>query len=243
MKPRRVEFCVLCRAMPSAKFCGAVCVRPKVLKSNRRSRMERIVRTHSNRVLWQGGKMEISQKVSVQTGERIYRKITWRLLPFLLLCYMVAQIDRFNIGFAKLQFLKDLHVNDAVFGVAASMFAVGYVAFEVPSNLMLARIGVRKTLLRIMVLWGIFSFTDEFRAGGVLPVHYALSARGCGGGLFPGHHRISHLLVSEPASGRIMSLFVIAVPIAGAIGGPLAGCFNGSLPRSFRAGKAGNGCF
>lgn len=167
--------------------------------------------------------MEISQKVSVQTGERIYRKITWRLLPFLLLCYMVAQIDRFNIGFAKLQFLKDLHVNDAVFGVAASMFAVGYVAFEVPSNLMLARIGVRKTLLRIMVLWGIFSLLMSFAQGAYYLYVMRFLLGVAEAGFFPGI--IVYLTYWYPNRhrGRIMSLFVIAVPIAGAIGGPLAG--------------------
>ena len=73
--------------------------------------------------------MAVSSSVSEQAGDKIYRKIAWRLMPFLLLCYVVAQIDRFNIGFAKLQFIKDLNLNDAIFGVAASMFAVGYVAF------------------------------------------------------------------------------------------------------------------
>ena len=84
-----------------------------------------------------------------------YGKIAWRLIPFLLACYAVAIIDRFNIGFAKLQFLKDLGLDDATFGLAAGIFSVGYVALEVPSNLLLVRVGVRKTLLRIMVLWGL----------------------------------------------------------------------------------------
>ncbi|WP_229182633.1 MFS transporter [Bradyrhizobium oropedii] len=85
---------------------------------------------------------------------RLYGRIAWRLIPFLLACYTVAIIDRFNIGFAKLQFLHDLNIDDAVFGLAAGIFSVGYVALEVPSNLLLVKVGVRKTLLRIMVLWG-----------------------------------------------------------------------------------------
>jgi sugar phosphate permease len=166
--------------------------------------------------------MEHSE-VAAQTGEKVYRKITWRLLPFLLLCYMVAQIDRFNIGFAKLQFVHDLNLNDAIFGVAASMFAVGYVIFEVPSNLMLARIGVRKTLLRIMVLWGIFASLLSFAQG----AHYLYIMRFLLGvaeaGFFPGIIVYLTYWYPDRHRGRIMSLFVIAVPIAGAFGGPLAG--------------------
>src|SRR5208337_5001499 len=166
--------------------------------------------------------MEPSE-VAAQTGDKVYRKITWRLVPFLLLCYMVAQIDRFNIGFAKLQFVHDLNLNDAIFGVAASMFAVGYVIFEVPSNLMLARIGVRKTLLRIMVLWGIFASLLSLAQG----AHYLYIMRFLLGvaeaGFFPGIIVYLTYWYPDRHRGRIMSLFVIAVPIAGAFGGPLAG--------------------
>ncbi len=162
-------------------------------------------------------------EVAAQTGDKVYRKITWRLLPFLLICYMVAQIDRFNIGFAKLQFVHDLNLNDAIFGVAASMFAVGYVIFEVPSNLMLARIGVRKTLLRIMVLWGIFASLLSLAQG----AHYLYIMRFLLGvaeaGFFPGIIVYLTYWYPDRHRGRIMSLFVIAVPIAGAFGGPLAG--------------------
>jgi len=167
--------------------------------------------------------LEISQTESGQPEDQVYRKITWRLLPFLLLCYMVAQIDRFNIGFAKLQFVRDLNLNDAIFGVAASMFSVGYVAFEVPSNLMLARIGVRKTLLRIMVLWGIFSSLMSLAQGEYYLYVMRFLLGVAEAGFFPGI--IVYLIYWFPnrRRGRIMSLFVIAVPIAGAFGGPLAG--------------------
>src|SRR5579875_2381068 len=95
-------------------------------------------------------------------GSKLYRRVAWRLIPFLLVCYAVAIIDRFNIGFAKLQFLHDLKLNDAVFGLAAGAFSVGYVALEVPSNLLLVRVGLRKTLLRIMVLWGLVTALLSF---------------------------------------------------------------------------------
>ncbi len=166
--------------------------------------------------------MEPSQ-AGAPGGAEVYRKITWRLVPFLFLCYMVAQIDRFNIGFAKLQFVHDLHLNDAIFGVAASMFAVGYVIFEVPSNLMLARIGVRKTLLRIMVLWGIFASLLSLAQGAyyLYIVRFLLGVAEAG--FFPGIIVYLTYWYPDRHRGRIMSLFVIAVPIAGAFGGPLAG--------------------
>ena len=167
--------------------------------------------------------MEISKTVVEQTDDKVYRKITCRLLPFLLLCYIVAQIDRFNIGFAKLQFIHDLNLNDAIFGVAASMFAVGYVIFEVPSNLMLARIGARKTLLRIMVLWGIFSSLMSLAQGAYYLYIMRFLLGVAEAGFFPGIIVYLTYWFPNRHRGRIMSLFVIAVPIAGALGSPLSG--------------------
>ncbi len=81
-----------------------------------------------------------------------YGRIGRRLIPFLLVCYLAALIDRLNLGFAKLQFLGDLHLDEAAYGTAAGIRYVGYILFEIPSNMLLARIGIRRTLLRIMVL-------------------------------------------------------------------------------------------
>src|SRR6201986_4917040 len=85
----------------------------------------------------------------------VFSKIDWRLLPLLLVAYMVAYLDRINIGYAQLQMKQTLPFDDAVYGLGAGIFFVGYFLFEVPSNLLLERIGARKTLLRIMVLWGL----------------------------------------------------------------------------------------
>src|SRR5262245_24267140 len=87
----------------------------------------------------------------------IYRRITWRLMPFLFLCYLVNYIDRANIGYAKLQFVGDLGFSEAAYGLGAGLFYIGYVLFEVPSNLYLQRVGARATMMRIMVLWGVVS--------------------------------------------------------------------------------------
>src|SRR4051794_37136607 len=86
----------------------------------------------------------------------LYRKVKWRIMPVLILCYLVAFIDRSNVGFAKLQFMRDLGFNETIYGLGGGIFYLGYLVFEIPSNLYLAKAGVRKTLLRIMVLWGIF---------------------------------------------------------------------------------------
>lgn len=83
----------------------------------------------------------------------LFSKINWRLIPLLLIAYMVAYLDRINIGYAQLQMKQTLPFSDAVYGLGAGIFFIGYFLFEVPSNLLLEKIGARKTLLRIMVLW------------------------------------------------------------------------------------------
>ena len=84
----------------------------------------------------------------------LFSKINWRIIPLLLIAYMVAYLDRINIGYAQLQMKQTLPFSDAVYGLGAGIFFIGYFLFEVPSNLLLEKIGARKTLLRIMVLWG-----------------------------------------------------------------------------------------
>src|SRR3954453_23248562 len=85
----------------------------------------------------------------------IYKKITWRLIAFLFICYMMSYLDRINVGFAQLQMKQDLGFSDAVYGLGAGIFFAGYFLFEVPSNLLLMKIGARKTMLRIMLVWGL----------------------------------------------------------------------------------------
>ena len=84
-----------------------------------------------------------------------YSKVTWRLIPFLFICYIVAYLDRTSISFAQMQMQNDLGFSAAIYGLGAGIFFIGYSLFEVPSNMLMQRIGARKTLLRIMVLWGI----------------------------------------------------------------------------------------
>jgi D-galactonate transporter len=153
----------------------------------------------------------------------VYRKVMLRIMPFLVLCYVVAFIDRSNVGFAKLQFMRDLGFNETIYGFGGGIFYLGYVLFEIPSNLYLAKAGVRKTLLRIMVLWGICS---TFLSLMTTPAHFYLLRflLGVGeAGLFPG--MILYITFWVPASrrARITAMFMASIPIAGMLGGPLSG--------------------
>ena len=153
----------------------------------------------------------------------VYNKITWRLVPFLFICYVASYLDRINIGFAQLQMKSDLGFSDAVYGLGAGIFFVGYVLFEVPSNLLLAKIGARKTLLRIMLIWGIISACMMFVQ---TPAQLYLARFLLGvfeAGFFPGI--ILYLTYWYPSGmrGRIIAMFMSGIAIAGIIGGPLSG--------------------
>ncbi|BCD88586.1 hypothetical protein PSm6_49930 [Pseudomonas solani] len=98
--------------------------------------------------------MSISDPARSLLRERAYRSITWRLVPFLVALFILAWLDRVNVGFAKLHMLDDLGFSEAVYGLGAGIFFIGYFLFEVPSNLLLERIGARRTLARITICWG-----------------------------------------------------------------------------------------
>src|ERR1700761_1367117 len=93
-----------------------------------------------------------------QTDEaRVYAKVTWRLIPLLFMCYVVAYLDRVNVGFAKLQMLRDLQFSETVYGLGAGIFFVGYFLFEVPSNIILHKVGARLWIARVMLTWALIS--------------------------------------------------------------------------------------
>ena len=89
--------------------------------------------------------------------EALYKRVTLRLIPFLFICYLCAYLDRVNVGFAKLQMLSDLKFSETVYGLGAGIFFAGYFLFEVPSNLLLERVGPKVWIARIMITWGILS--------------------------------------------------------------------------------------
>lgn len=155
--------------------------------------------------------------------DRLYRKVTLRIIPFVFLCYLVAMLDRLNVGFAKLQFMSDLHLTETQFGIAASLLYFGYILFEVPSNLMMQKSGLGLTLLRIMTLWGaatlLLAFADSrFHFYGLRFLIGLAEA-----GFLPGVLLYLTYWFPERMRGRMTSFVMAALPVSGIIGGPLAG--------------------
>jgi ACS family tartrate transporter-like MFS transporter len=160
-------------------------------------------------------------------GEITLRKVGWRLLPFLLLLYVVAWLDRVNIGFAALQMNQDLGFSAAVYGFGAGIFFIGYALFEIPSNLILARVGARLWIARIMITWGILSVMMMFVTGptSFYVVRFLLGVAEAG--FLPGI--IFYLGHWYPAKQRAkaVSWFMLAIPLSTVVGGPLAGVLLG----------------
>jgi sugar phosphate permease len=156
-------------------------------------------------------------------GRGPYRAVFWRLIPFLMLCYIVAYIDRSNIGLAKLQFMHDLKMSEAVYGIAGGAFYLGYSLFGIPANLMLARKGARVSLFAIMVLWGIFSTGLAFvsQPGSFYALRFLVGAAEAG--FLPGVLLYLSRWVPQSRRARFNALFLAAIPISGVIGGPLGG--------------------
>ncbi|WJD72319.1 MFS transporter [Pseudomonas asiatica] len=152
-----------------------------------------------------------------------HRTVTWRLMPLLLMCYLFAHLDRINIGFAKMQMSQDLHFSDTVYGLGAGLFFIAYALFGVPSNLMLDRLGPRRWIAILMVVWGVLSASMLWvqSSSAFYLLRFALGAAEAG--FFPGI--LVYLNRWYPAARRaqITALFAIAVPLAGVIGGPLSG--------------------
>jgi MFS family permease len=155
--------------------------------------------------------------------ESAYRKVTWRLLPFLMLCYMAAYLDRVNIGFARLQMLGDLRFSEVVYGTGAGMFFIGYFLFEVPSNMILHRVGARMWIGRIMITWGLVSAAFMFVTTPAMFYVLRFTLGVAEAGFFPGI--ILYLTYWYPARrrARIVALFMTAIPLSGVLGGPISG--------------------
>jgi D-galactonate transporter len=160
---------------------------------------------------------------SQTTIDATYRKVTWRLVPFLFICYMVAFLDRINIGYAQLQMKQTLAFSDAVYGLGAGIFFIGYFLFEVPSNLMLARVGARRTLLRIMFCWGLVAAAMMFVSTPTMFYVLRFLLGVFEAGFFPGVLLYLTYWYPNARRGRIIALFMSATAIAGILAGPLSG--------------------
>jgi D-galactonate transporter len=171
---------------------------------------------------------------AVAAADAIYSRIARRIIPVLILLFVMAWMDRVNVGFARLQMLQDLGFSEAVFGFGAGIFYLGYLLFEIPSNLLLERIGARKTLARIALLWGLTSMAMMLVKS--VAVFYLLRflLGVFEAGLYPGV--ILYLTYWFPARRRakMTGWFMTAIPLAGIVGGPISGWIMGTM-----GGRAG----
>ncbi len=163
------------------------------------------------------------REAHVERADSTHRAVTWRLMPLLLVCYLFAHLDRINIGFAKMQMSQDLHLSDTVYGLGAGLFFIAYALFGVPSNLMLDRVGPRRWIACLMVVWGLLSTSMLLieSSSAFYLLRFALGAAEAG--FFPGI--LVYLNRWYPAGRRaqVTALFAIAVPLAGVVGGPVSG--------------------
>jgi MFS transporter, ACS family, tartrate transporter len=152
----------------------------------------------------------------------VVKRVTRRLIPFAFLCYVVAYLDRVNIGFAATELQRDLGLTDSAYGIGAGLFFLGYCFFEIPSNLILERVGARIWMARIMVLWGLVSMGTMF-VSDTTSFYVARVLLGIAeAGFFPG--MILYLTYWIPAADRARTgaLFMMAAPIAMIIGAPVS---------------------
>ena len=151
------------------------------------------------------------------------RRVSWRLMPFLLLAYLICYIDRVNVGFAALQMNKAVGIDPKIYGLGAGIFFIGYFILEVPSNLALERFGARTWIARIMITWGMVSAAFALIGGptSFLVLRFLLGAAEAG--FFPGV--ILFITYWYPAHYRaiIVGIFMVAIPVAGLIGSPVSG--------------------
>lgn len=155
--------------------------------------------------------------------QQVIRKISRRLIPFLGILYLIAYIDRQNVSFAKLQMVSALSMSEYAYGLGASLFFVGYLVFEVPSNLFLARFGASRWFARILVSWGLVTIALAFTQNATMFYVLRFLLGVCEAGFFPGVLYLLTLWYPARHRGRVVGYFMIFSAIANAIGAPLGG--------------------
>ncbi len=174
-----------------------------------------------------------AQTVSVDDSQKgaLLSRVNWRLIPLLFVCYIIAYIDRINVGFAKLHLREFLGVDDSVYGsvygLGAGLFFIGYFIFEVPSNLILQHVGARLWIARIMIVWGVVSMAMMFVRGTAMFYVMRFLLGAAEAGFFPGV--ILYLTYWYPAKerARTIALFATGGVMAGIIGSPISGAILG----------------
>jgi D-galactonate transporter len=156
-------------------------------------------------------------------SDSIYTRVTWRFMPLLFVCYVIAYLDRVNVGFAKLQMLNDLHFSEAMYGFGAGIFFIGYFFFEVPSNLLLHRLGARRWIARIMVTWAVISAATAWVTSPTMFYALRFLLGIAEAGFFPG--LVLYLTYWFPSHrrGKMVAFLMAGNPVAGIVGGPVSG--------------------
>jgi sugar phosphate permease len=155
--------------------------------------------------------------------KRTYKKVIWRLMPFLFMCYIFAYVDRVNVGFAGLDMKRDLGMNDAVFGGGSGFFFWGYLLFQVPCNMALQKIGAKRWLGPIMIVWGFVSACTMFVHGTVdfYAIRFILGI--VESGFFPGVILYLTFWFTGRYRAQMVAVFMTAIPLSGFIFGPISG--------------------
>ena len=177
------------------------------------------------------GKLPNSMASTISSTEELsavtLRKVTWRLIPFLFVLYVIAWLDRVNVGFAGLQMNTDLGFSSTVFGFGSGIFFFGYCLFEIPSNIILERVGARLWIARIMVTWGLISSGLMLVRTPLLFYLLRFLLGVAEAGFFPGVIYYLSLWYPTAQRARAIAAFMTAVPVTGLIGGPLSGALLG----------------
>jgi MFS family permease len=176
----------------------------------------------------------MSAHTGLMAGERIssdetdvekaaFGKIFWRIMPFLMLCYVVAYLDRVNVGFAKLQMAGDIGLSNAAFGFGAGIFFAGYFLFELPSNLIMHKVGARIWIARIMISWGVVSGCMIFVNS--VPLFYLMRflLGAAEAGFYPGMILYMTYWFPSYRRARVVCVFMAAIPVSAIFGNPLSG--------------------
>jgi ACS family tartrate transporter-like MFS transporter len=166
---------------------------------------------------------EVDRLADGSLERTVLRKVALRLVPFLFLLYVINILDRTNVSFARLRMLSDLGMSETVYGIGAGIFYIGYIVFEVPSNLILHRVGARRWISRIMVTWGLISMCTMFVTGALSFYLLRILLGVAEAGFFPGIILYLSYWIPMRERARAVAWFMTASPLSGVIGGPISG--------------------
>ena len=193
------------------------------------------VRATQERLMWtqyddQEPEDSLNTQAAISEFEKAtYRKVTWRLIPFLFLCYILSYVDRVNVSFAKLQMQQDLGMSDTVFGAGMGIFFIGYFFFEVPSNVVLQKIGARRWIGPLMIVWGCVSSAFMFAHSPAVFYVLRFLLGIVESGFFPGVILYLTFWFTGRYRAKMIAAFMSAIALSGAFGSPVSGWIMSSM--------------